>query len=96
MSLVVKIIDNSVKQPTLIDERFDILLDGQLRGTVRSRESVILADVPAGEHTLGLSGVREQCHVVGAATHSILVRADETEQVRFLVYCQSAPKKRRQ
>lgn len=90
--LTVALIDNSLKNPIAIDEQLEVLLDGQLRRTLRSGHSTMFAEVDPGEHSLELIGVRAQCHVVGNATRTIQVIADETAQIGFQVHCQSAPK----
>jgi hypothetical protein len=69
---------------------FALLVDGADRGSIGVSATVDLNALPAGTHTLGLTGLAANCQVVGDNPQPVAVAAGQTIQVSFSVNCSAA------
>jgi len=66
---------------------FALLLDGVERGLIGVNATVSLTGVPAGSHTVGLTGIAANCQVSGENPRSMPVPAGGTAEISFSVSC---------
>jgi hypothetical protein len=66
---------------------FALLVDGSDRGLIGVSATADLSGLPAGTHTLGLTGLAANCQVVGDNPRSVAVIAGQTIQVPFSINC---------
>jgi hypothetical protein len=70
---------------------FALMLDGADRGLIAVSATATLGSLPAGVHTLGLTGLAANCQTTGANPVSVNVIAGQTAQVSFAVTCVQPP-----
>jgi hypothetical protein len=66
---------------------FVVLLDGTERGAVAVGAAAMVSGVPAGSHSIGLTGLAGNCQVAGENPRTITVSPSQTTQVPFSVSC---------
>jgi hypothetical protein len=72
------------------DDGFTILVDGSATGFQVVGGSVTLTGLSQGQHSVRLSGLADNCVVVGANPVTAVVGADGTARVSFTVHCDRA------
>jgi TolB protein len=66
---------------------YDLSLDGGAAQAVGSNATSTIADLPAGAHTVKLSGLAVNCGVAGANTVTLTVQPAQAAAVEFRVTC---------
>ncbi len=66
---------------------YSLLLDGIDRGPIAVNASNNLAGLPAGSHTIGLTGLAANCQVSGENPRAVTVPAGGTVTVAFAIAC---------
>jgi hypothetical protein len=64
-----------------------VIVDGGARAPLPLDGRVRIADLLAGDHTVQLSGLTANCRVSGANPRSLALRAGETTETIFEVFC---------
>ena len=66
---------------------FALLFDGADQGPIGLNATSSVAGLPAGSHTIGLTGVAGNCQVAGDNPRAVTVPAGGTAQVAFAITC---------
>jgi hypothetical protein len=68
---------------------YEVLLDGAISKQVASRDTAVYTGVNPGDHSLQLSGLADNCTVVGSNPTTITVTAGQVSRHRFAIECTS-------
>ena len=66
---------------------FTLLLDGADRGPIGLNATMSLGGIPAGSHTVGLTGLAANCQASGDNPRTVTVAPGETAELAFTVTC---------
>ena len=69
------------------DDGYLAALDGNPAVPIGPNASITLSNVPAGNHTVALSGIASNCTVSGGASRNVPVTAGATSDVSFAIAC---------
>jgi len=73
---------------------YTIMVDGTPHGTIGPNDSVTVAGVEAGSHSVELAGIRFNCATLGEFTRSVSVAADAEASVDYTVSCDALSRSR--
>lgn len=69
---------------------YALSVDGGAAVAVGVSETVVIADLPVGNHELELTGLAAPCAVVGDASRTVAIEFGATTPITFDIVCQSA------
>ena len=81
----------STSGPGADADGYVVLVDGQDRGTLTGSNPVTVSGLAPGSHTVGLSGVANNCQVEGENPRMVPISSGATASVAFTVLCSSPP-----
>jgi hypothetical protein len=72
-------------------DNYALLLDGQDQGIIGFNGTLVLPDVAAGGHAVGMSDIPGNCQLQESDPQPVTVLADEMANVSFTVICSTPP-----
>jgi Tol biopolymer transport system component len=76
------------------DDGYTIMVDGTAHGSIGPNDSLTVADVNAGSHTVELSDIEFNCATLGQFTRTVSVSADAEALVDYSVACDAVSRSR--
>lgn len=67
-----------------------VTLDGEEDTAIESSGTISVSDLSEGEYVVGLTGVSDNCSVVGENPRTVTITAEETTSTTFSVSCEEA------